>query len=245
VLDERPEPSVRFAGRRGTPGRRRVVVRFDDLLVTRVPAPGVADLRLDVLVLTGDGTTRPRYRARTARFGAIRAGDRVRLVEPPAYLGDAVDFLDLAVWVSWTGPAGPPDPAGPLRPAGPAGSPLGDMLALVSTRVEPSRSLRRAVDGAIGSPPGEVAAAAIGAADRIVNMAHGLLSRAAPGSAGLYRISLLAHEEFGVGRHPARGRLRAGCFSLSYAIEDVGCEPRSGVDRPADGAGLRGSIHQP
>lgn len=229
VLDERPEASVRLAGRRGARRHRRVAVRFDDLLVTRMPATATGDLRLDVLVLTGDGTTRPWHRARTARFGTVRLGDRLRLVDPPVFIGEATDFLDLAVWISWTGASG---------------LALGDMLAAVTSRADPSGP-RQWIEAAITSAAGEVAAAAIGTADGIVNVAHGLLSRASAGTVGLYRTSLLAHEDFGVGRHPARGRMRAGDFSLSYGIEDAGRVCGWGIDRPGDDAGLHSSIHLP
>jgi hypothetical protein len=57
--------------------------------------------------------------------------------------------------------------------------------------------------------------AAAGACVGLGNTACKLLTAAVGHSIGLYRTSLLACEEFGVGRHPADGLRRAQDFSFA------------------------------
>jgi hypothetical protein len=198
LIDDRPAEPVRLLSPRGTaPGL--VAVRITDVVVHRNHALGDADIRLDTVVLTADRPGLPGYRADTMRFSNI--GDDVRLPMDDVliYHGPAVDFLDIAVWVSR-------DTKGSLA--------LADML---------SRQLNDPALQAVGvqlagvAPHAAVAVAAAGICATVVNTAYRALLGVAGSTIGLYRTSLLAQEQFGVGRHQRHPQ----DFSFTFSIEPV------------------------
>ncbi|MEO6703213.1 MAG: caspase family protein [Jatrophihabitantaceae bacterium] len=193
LLDDRPAMPVRLLSPRGA-APARVAVRINELIVHRNHAFGNADIRLDAVVQTGAGDG-PAYRAETMRFGNIGDGCRLPLDDVLIYHGPARDFLDIAVWVSR-------DSTGSLA--------LSDLLAqrLASPEL-------RLVALAVAVPPPAVAM--ISAGVLLVNTACELLTGVAGRSIGLYRTSMLAQEEFGVGRHKRRPQE----FSLTFSVESV------------------------
>ena len=205
-IDERPPPSVRLLTARGaTP--RTVAVRLGELVVHRNRALLTADVRVDAVVLTGGGDPeRPVFRAGTERFSNIKDGQRLPLDRMLVYHGPAVDYLDIAVWVSR-------DQAGSLA--------LSDLLREQLGTQEVQAAGVQLATLMVAAPQAATAVAAAGAAAVVVNVAYTVLLKAVGSSIGLYRTSLLAHEDFGIGRHPANGHLRAQDFSFAYTVEPV------------------------
>ncbi len=178
LVDDRPAQPVRLLSPRGA-APRRVAVRLDELVVPD-RAPAGSGLRMDALVLTG-GSDGPDYRAETRRSGEV---DDVLL-----FHGPAVDFLDIALWISG-------DPAGSL--------PLWALLEQRSTGLPPAG-------------PAVGAVAMEGACAALINAAAEQLTGVADESTGLYRTSLLAPEQFGIGRH----QRHLPDFTLTFTVTDV------------------------
>ncbi|MCU7728866.1 caspase family protein [Actinoplanes sp. KI2] len=201
LVDDRPSEPVRLLSARGAaPGA--VAIRIDELIVHRNRALGSADIRVDTLVLTGGAGDRPAYRAETMRFSNIHDGERLPLERALIYHGPAVDFLDIAVWVSR-------DTAGSQA--------LGSLLEhkLTSPVVQFAETQ---VAGLVLSAPHAAAAVAVaGAAAVLVNTGYELLSGVVGPSIGLYRTSLLAQEQFGLGRHERHPQ----DFSFAYSVDAV------------------------
>ncbi|GID32015.1 caspase family protein [Paractinoplanes brasiliensis] len=183
LVDDRPELPVRLLSARGAaPGR--VVVRIDELIVPSTRALGSTNIRVDTMVLTNAGGGAPACHTGTARFGNVRDGEQLPLDNLLIHHGPAIDFLDIAVWVS----------------RDTAGSPaLGTLLEQKLTGPAPRVGLGAAV-----------ARAAV-----LVDAAYELLFEAAGRTVGLYRTSLLAQEQFGLGRH----RRHPQDFSFTFTIE--------------------------
>ncbi|MBL7258048.1 caspase family protein [Paractinoplanes lichenicola] len=196
LVDDRPEQPVRLLSARGAnPGR--VAVRIGELIVHRNRALGSADIRVDAMVLTNGAGGVPAYHAETMRFSNVHDDERLPLDNALIYHGPAVDFLDIAVWVSR-------DTTGSQA--------LGALLEqrLTSPEVQ-------AAGLAIPSPHAAVAVAVAGAAAVLVNTAYELLLGVVGRSVGLYRTSLLAQEQFGLGRHQRHPQ----DFSFTFSIEGV------------------------
>jgi hypothetical protein len=202
LIDQRPDPSMRVLAPKG-PAERTVAVRLAELRVHRNRAMFGADIRVDAVVLTGGGeATKPVYRARTERFSGIKDGDRLPLDTMLVYYGPAVDYLDLAVWVSR-------DAKGSLA--------LGDLIEAGLTGPEVQEALAQFGEAMHAT----AAAMALGAGAVVINLAYKVLRRAVGDSVGLYRTSLLAQENFGIGRHPPKDMLRAQDFSFAYTVDGV------------------------
>jgi hypothetical protein len=208
LVDERPDPSMRLLQprMRGVGVPQRVAVRLSELVVHRNRALLGADIRVDALVLTGGGEDFPVYRARTARFSNVRDGDRLPLDNLLVYHGPAVEYLDLAWWVSR-------DRRGSLA--------LNDLLRQRMTSDDMKRAMESMAALALTAPHAVLAAAAVSACALIVTTAYQLLSTVVDDTIGLYRTSLLACERFGIGRHPVAGTQPAQDFSFAYEVVDV------------------------
>ncbi|MFI5911025.1 caspase family protein [Dactylosporangium sp. NPDC051541] len=206
LVDDRPEPSVRMFVPRGPAQRsRRVAVRIDDLVVHKNKALFGADVRLDALVLTGgDKPDEPVYHVRTERFPNVRDGDRLPLDQLLMYHGPATDFLDLAVWVTR-------DTSGSLA--------LSDMLRQEFTSHDVQVAGVQLASLALTAPHAALAVGALGAATVIGNVAYKLLLGVTGTSIGLYRTSLLAHEDFGIG--PVPHFRHAQDVSFAFSVTDV------------------------
>ncbi|UWZ37090.1 caspase family protein [Dactylosporangium roseum] len=211
-IDDRPERSVRLFTPRGA-APRRVAVRLGELVVHRNRALLGADIRVDAVVTTGGAppeaarTTTPVYTAQTARFSNVRDDHRLPLDNLLVYLGPATDFLDIAVFVSR-------DTKDSLA--------LSDLMRQELVDQEVQAAGAQLAGLFLAAPQAAIAVAAVGAGAVVVNVAYKLLLGAVGKSIGLYRTSLLAHEGFGVGRHPADGSLRrAQDFSFSFTVEAV------------------------
>jgi hypothetical protein len=207
LIDERPDPPVLLRTAKTAAAPMTVAVRLEELVVHRNRALFGADIRVDAIILTGRGhTVQPVYRAQTERFSNIRNDMALPLDRMLVYHGPAVDYLDLAVWVSR-------DATGSLA--------LSDLLADALTGTEVQDALTAIGGAVLAASPAAEAAVIVGAGAVIINVAYKLLRGAVGNAIGLYRGSRLAQERFGVGRHPQTGTRRVQDFSFAYTIEDV------------------------
>jgi hypothetical protein len=207
LIDERPDPSAAYRRARGRKPPASVALQLGEIVVHSNRALFSADVRVDALVVTGGDKVEGVYRAGTAKFQRIKDEDRLPLDNLLVYHGPANGFLDLAVWVSR-------DTERSLD--------LVDLLKeqLNSTEFKDAALVLAGL--AVAAPTAGAVIAGLGAATTVVNIAYKLLSEAAGKTIGLYRTSLLANERFGVGRHPARGTMRAQDFSFWYQVTEVG-----------------------
>jgi hypothetical protein len=206
LIDERPNPAALHVASRGA-SAATVAVRVEELIVHRNRALLGADIRVDALVVTGRHSgAEPVYRARTERFRNIRDGEALPLDRMLVYHGPAVDYLDLAVWVSR-------DAEDSLA--------LGDLLSADLSGDEVQQAIS-VLGGVMATAPHAAAAAVlIGAGATIINVAYHALRRVAGDSIGVYRGSRLAAEQFGAGRHPRIGARRVQDFSIAYSVTHV------------------------
>lgn len=209
LVDERPSrPALLLAPRAAPAAPSTVAVRLEELVVHRNRALLGTDVRVDTIVLTGDHG-KPNdfaYHARTEHFPRVHSGEALPLDRMLLYYGPAIDYLDIAIWISRDDPGCPS---------------LGELLAEEASGYEMQQALARLTEG-FGALPGVAAAAtALGLAAVVVNVAYKLLRGRVGEVIGLYRGSMLAHEGFGVGRHPESETRRVRDFSLAYRIEEV------------------------
>jgi hypothetical protein len=201
LIDDRPSEPVRLLSPRGTaPGS--VAVRIDELIVHRNRALGGAEIRMDTLVLTGGPGDKPAYRVETMRFSNIRDGQQLPLERALIYHGPAVDFLDIAIWVSR-------DTTGSRA--------LASLLRHELTSPAVQLAETQVASLMFTAPQAAAAVAVAGAAAVLVNTAYELLTGVVGPSIGLYRTSLLAQERFGLGRHERHPQ----DFSFAYSIDAV------------------------
>jgi hypothetical protein len=201
LVDDRPAQPIRLLAPRGTTPIR-VAVRIAELIVHRNRALGSADIRVDAVVLTGGSGTQPVYRAATMRFSNVRDNERLPLDNVLIYHGPAVDFLDIAVWVSR-------DTSGSLA--------LSALLEQRLTSPAVQAAGLQVAELALTAPHAAVAVAVAGAGAVLVNTAYELLTGVVGPSIGLYRTSLLAQEQFGIGRHERHPQ----DFSFTFAVDEV------------------------
>lgn len=206
AIDERPSFPAR-AARRDRAVRaadRTVAVRITDMVVQDNRSLGRADIRVDTLVLTGGAGGRLPDLARTAWFGRVRDGDRLPLDNLLIYHGPAVDYLDIAWWVSRDDARGKA------------------LAELLRDRLTDPAFQTVVQSLSVVSPPVGLALSAVSAGVLVVDTAYELLSQAVHGTVGVYRTSFLSSEDFGIGRHPAHGSFTVQGFSFAYEIVDVG-----------------------
>jgi hypothetical protein len=204
-VDERPAPTLRlWSPKNAAP--QTLAVRLTDLVVHRNRAFRSADIRLDAMVLTRGAGKQPIYAAWTERCSNISDGQSMPLEKVLVYHGPAVDYLDLAVWVSR-------DVSGSLA--------LADLMQEKLTDNDVQIAMGQLGGLLTAAPQAAAAVAAIGAGAVVINAAYHLLNGIVGNSIGLYRTTLLAGERFGVGRPLDQCTIRAQDFSFTYLIEDV------------------------
>ena len=207
LIDERPDPSAAYRRPRGVRRPVAVAVQLGEIVVHSNRALfGSTDVRVDALVFTGGDMVDGTYRAGTEKFDHVRDGDRLPLDNLMIYHGPVTGFLDLAVWVSR-------DARESMR--------LADMLEEQVNATEFKDAALVLAGLAVVAPTAGAIVAGMGAATTVANVAYKLLSAVAGTSIGLYRTSLLANEQFGVGRHPAHGLMSAQDFSFWYKVTEV------------------------
>jgi hypothetical protein len=212
-VDERPDAATLLWSPR-TLVPACVTLRLSDLVVHHNRSFRSADLRLDTVVITGSPQKELVYHAHTERFSNISDGQRLPLDNMLAYHGPAVDYLDIALWVSR-------DSAGSRA--------LSDLMRETLTGTDIQAALLQVGGLLTTAPQAAATVAAVGAGAVIVNAAYRLLRLTFGDSIGLYRTTLLAHEQFGVGRPASQNTVRAQDFSFRYLVEEVSSQPLRAV----------------
>jgi hypothetical protein len=206
--------------RHADPEPPTVAVRIEEVNVlhNRAFFRARADVRLDALVVTAPhGADRPVYQVRTARFARIRSGEALPVDRMLIYHGPAVEYLDLALWFS--------------RDSSDSRD-LGELLAEEFAGFEMQEALAKASDTFISLPYAVASLTALSLSAVCINVAYKYLRGTVNGSIGLYRGSRLAHEDFGVGRHPRIGVERMQDVSLAFSIERVPAVHAAGWKAP-------------
>lgn len=213
-VDERPDPSFRLVLPRSADVPSRVAVRLKELVVHSNRSLLAAAVRIDTLVVTAppDGSTEP-YRATTFRFDRVRDGDRLPFDDLLIHEGPVGRFLDLAVWVAR-------DDQRDLD--------LADLLADAAAGPEVQGAVATLAGLAVAAPQAALVAGAAGAVGTLVRVGARALDAVQGRSIGVYRTSLLPHQRLGagreppgVGRHPAKGVIRAQDLSFSFEVVDL------------------------
>lgn len=214
-VDERPDPSFRFVVPRSARAPERVAVRLKELVVHSNRSLLSAAVRLDALVVTAPpvGAEEP-FRASTFRFDRVRDGDRLPFDDLLIHEGPVGRFLDLAIWVA-------KDDRRDLD--------LADLLARGTASTEVKGAAAALAGLAVAGPQAALAAGAAAAVGRLVRAGATVLDTVQGRSIGVYRTSLLPHQRFGagarppgVGRHPARGVIKAQDLSFAFEVVDLG-----------------------
>jgi len=189
---------------RGEQPPAEIAIRLDELVVDKNRAVFAADVRVDALVCTRSGAADGAYRVATMQFKGIKSGERLPIEHPLLFVGPVRDFVDICLWVSR-------DTGEDLQ--------LADLLAkhANSNEFQDAATALMIGAGGVGAPW----VTAVGASAVLARIAYELILKAAGKTIGLYRTAYLAHERFGVGRHPAVGLYRAQDFSFSLLIDAV------------------------
>ena len=207
-VDERPDPSFRLVTPRGAQPPGRIAVRLTDMVVHRNRALFTSDVRVEALVVTaGTADGGPPFHAETAPFPRVRDGDRLSFDDLIVYEGPVDRFLDLRVWVSRNDS---PDVG------------LAELLAAETANPEVAAAVATLAGLAVAAPAAGLVAGSIAAVAMLVRTAARAIERVNGRSIGVYRTSLLPHQRFGVGRHPAQGLIRAQDMSFAFEVVDVG-----------------------
>lgn len=204
-VDERPEQSLLLWSPKSV-APTAVAVRLSDLTVHHNRAFRSADIRLDAMVVTRGPDKLPVYGVSTQRFSNVRDGQLLPLDKMLIYHGAAVDYLDIAVWVTR-------DTSGSLA--------LTDLLQEKLTTGEVQLAMGQVGGLLMAAPHAAAAVGAISAGAVLINAAYHLLVGIVGQSIGLYRTTLLAGERFGIGRPAEQCAVRAQDFSFRYLIEGV------------------------
>ncbi len=202
-----PRRSIAFEAVRATVQRAtRLAVVLEELVVHKNRAMFGANIRVDALFVT-PGAGKSAYTAGTMRFSNVKDGDRLPLDKVLLFMGAARDFVDVCFWVSR-------DREGSLE--------LAEMLKADANSTEVKAALTALTALAAAAPQAALVVGAFGAATTLAAVSYGLLSKAVGDSVGVYRTSLLEQDGFRVGRHPAKGTLRAQDFSFSIEVRAIG-----------------------
>jgi hypothetical protein len=205
LIDERPPLSmVRMPAARGVVPSN-IALRLTDLIVHSNRALFSTEIRLDALVLTGpsDGDSDGIYLMDTARFTGIKDEDRLPFDNLLIYHGPAVNFVDMAIWVS--------------RNQKDSLS-LAELFKTELNSAEFKTAAIALAGLAVAAPQAAVIAGAVAAGATMANIGTKLLLQAVGNSIGLYRTSFLKQEGYGVGRKPVQGVMRAQDFSFAYEV---------------------------
>lgn len=211
LIDERPESSfLALSPKKFAKPPVKVAARLTEMVVHSNRALFSTDIRVDAMVIT-NRRAQPDitdfYQAGTMRFSGVKDGDRLSFENLLVYHGPVEDYLDFAVWVSR-------DHKESLS--------LAEMFKTQLNSKDFKKAALVLTTLAVSAPQAAAIVGAVGAAATLMNIAYRLLMGVIGKSIGLYRTSLLAHEGFGVGRHPKHGLMRSQDFSFGYEIIDLG-----------------------
>jgi hypothetical protein len=197
---------VRSVVARGAPARAssNIAVRIGEITIHHNRALwGQAKVRIDTLALTGAEAAHA-YRAKTEVFPRTTSGEILPLQDLLVYDGPVERFLDFGIWAS--------------RDEGETKA-LQDLLDAAAQKGELRTAASTLAGLAMTAPDAAVVAGAGLAVATVVSFASKLIQTTVGNSIGLYRRSFLPHEDFGIGRHPREGVIRAKDFSFTLSIE--------------------------
>ncbi len=206
LIDRRPPQSLLvLAPKSAEEPPSQVAVRLKELIVHSNRALFSTEIRIDNMIVTGaiDEDSDSFYQVETARFPKIKDGDRLPLENMLVYHGPVAHFVDMAVWVSR-------DQKDSLT--------LAEMIKSEMNSADFKVATTAVAALAVPAPQAALVVGAVGGAATLIQIGTRLLLQAAGKSIGLYRTSHLAFEQFGVGRHPSNGLMRAQDFSFSYEV---------------------------
>ena len=207
LIDERPQQSLIYLAPRGLEEPpSQVAIRLKELIVHSNRALFSTEIRVDNMIVTGPTNSEEvdsLYKVETARFPKISDGDRVPLDNLLVYHGPVSHFIDMAVWVSR-------DQKDSLT--------LAEMIKAEMNSTDFKVAAAAILALSVAAPQAALVVGAVGGAATLIQIGTRLLLQAAGKSIGLYRTSHLAFEQFGVGRHPVQGVMRAQDYSFSYEI---------------------------
>jgi hypothetical protein len=178
---------------------RELVIRLNELVVHGNRALwGSADIRIDTLCVTGGAPE-----TRTYVFNRIADGDRLPFDNLRIFQGRATGFVDFAIWVSRHEDGRPQLP---------------ELMREVANDAEFQQATTALAGLVVAGPQAASLAVGLAAGATITYFVNRVIQRALGRHIGLYRCSFLPQEEWGVGRHPASGSMRAQDFSFCYEI---------------------------
>jgi len=167
---------------------------------------GVADIRLDTLVVHGQSRSDSFYQPTTHRFPGVRDRDRLPIDDSGllVFYGLPRHFVDISITVSRDR------------------KDTNDLVTLLTERLT-SPQFKTTAATIIGltsiAPHAAAIVAAVGAAATLGNLAAEILLRLTGNTIGLYHASYLQYRDrFGLGRHPDEGEFHIKDFSFSYDV---------------------------
>jgi hypothetical protein len=207
---ERELPRDREGVLRGAQKVPNLAVRLHDVTIyNNKKWLGEADIRLDTLLVHGNGTRdKPQdfYMPQTFRFSRVADGDRLPIDDAGLliFYGRPLHFLDLFLTVS-------------------RDRKDSDDLAVLLTQQSQTKELREALGTLLGlvvaAPQAAAVTAAFGAAAILGNFAYLVLQKSTGSTIGLYRSSWIQYRDnFGIGRHPPNEPYRVKDLSFWYEI---------------------------
>ena len=185
---------------------QNIAIQLQELIVHKNRSLWNTQIRIDTLTLTGRTQGEDPYMPRTHKFGGISNEDRLPFKGLLVYHGPASKYVDFGIWVS--------------KDTEDSES-LSELLKEVANSDEFKGAATVLAGLALTGPQAAPTVAAVGAASTILYFTDHVISQAVSKSIGIYRTSFLAHERFGIGRHPTRGVIRAQDFSFSYTVQAV------------------------
>lgn len=206
ALDERPDPSLRMLAPRGASRPpQKAAVRLTALSVRKNRALRRATVRLDAMVITADARGHAMAVPLTQRFPGIANGDLLPMENLLLFAGPVREFLDIAIWVNRDDRHG---------------QSLADLFASEMNQPAVQSALTVAGGLVLAAPTVALGVGAVAAVAELVRLGAHLVTAAVGQHIGLYRTSLLPHESFGVGRHPATGLLEAQDIQFAFEVTE-------------------------
>ncbi len=196
---------------RGLPARRatNLAIRLMDLVVLdNRKLFGGADIRLDTLVVHGQAAGASAdsfYQPQTHRFSGVEDGKPLLAGEENllVFYGRPRHFVDISIMAS--------------RDRQDTED-LSNLIASRAASPEFKASIAAIVGLAVAAPPAAAIGAAAVAAITLGNTVGDLLGRLTGNTIGLYRVSYLYGDSFGLGRHPQSGHFDKSDLRFSYEV---------------------------
>lgn len=191
-----PPEDTAFAG--------EIALRLSKLIVHSNRAYwGTTGVRVDALAVTASQKGTSPYTPKTFTFPRIGDEQALPFDDLLIFAGKPARYLDFQLWVS---------------KAKPNSKPLGELIKETLNNKEFQSAATVLAGLAVAAPVAATIVGAAAAAGTIGYFAEKVLTAAVDASIGLYRTSFLPSQQFGLGRHPQAGVIRAQDFSFSFEI---------------------------